>query len=87
MEHKCYTCGYEGYSIHEQPCCDCVDHAFWIAKDKPRDSKQIWSELVQMYCRALGGNEKVDYDTYDIMCNRFREKLSELSEAIKEEYW
>ena len=87
MEEKCYNCRHESLSTHEQPCCDCFDHSFWVAKDKLRDSKQIWSELVQMYCRALGGNEKVDYDTYDTMCDKFRVKLSELSEAIKEECW
>lgn len=88
MEKKCYTCRYEGYSIHEHPCMDCVDHALWMEKEeRAKDSKQLWSELVQMYCRALGGNEKIDYDTYDIQCDRFRETLSELCEAIKEECW
>lgn len=87
MEEKCYNCKHENVSVHDQPCCDCFDHAFWIAKDRPRDSKLIWSELVQMYCRALGESEGVDYDTYDIFCDRFREKLSELCEAIREECW
>lgn len=88
MEEKCYNCKYENLSTKEQPCCDCFDHSFWIAKDnRPRDSKLIWSELVGMYSKALGDCEGIDYDTYDIMCDRFREKLSELGEAIKEEYW
>lgn len=89
MEKKCYTCKYENYSVHEHPCQDCTDHKYWIEKEKESkvDSMQLWSELVQMYCRALGGNEKVDYDTYDIQCDRFREKLSEFYEAIKEECW
>ena len=88
MEEKCYTCKYEDYSIHEPPCIDCVNHAFWMERERQvRDSKLIWSELVQMYSKALGDCEGIDYDTYDIMCDRFREKLSELSEAIKEECW
>lgn len=86
MEQKCYTCKYEDYSIHEPPCCDCADHAFWMEKERrTRDSKLIWSELVQMYSKALGDCEGIDYYVYDIQCDRFREKLSELCEAIKEE--
>ena len=86
MEQKCYTCKYSEYSIHEPPCCDCADHAFWMERERQtRDSKLIWSELVQMYNKALGGCEGLDYDAYEILTERFRETLSELAEAIQEE--
>lgn len=90
MEEKCYNCKYESLSTHEQPCCDCFDHSYWIAKDKPRDSKQIWSELLMMYITELDlamGNDYNECDTVmrDIKKDTFIEKLSELCEAIREE--
>jgi hypothetical protein len=50
-----------------------------------RDTKQLWLELVGMYVYALGGNEEIDDLMYDVLSDRFKNKLAEYKTAIIQE--
>lgn len=56
-----------------------------------RDEKQLWLELTTMYLVALGNDEGIDEWHYEIMKDRFMNKLSEFKTAIireqREECW
>lgn len=85
MEKKCYTCKDSELNEHQQPCCDCTEHKYWRLKVE-RDEKQLWLELTAMYLTALGNDEGIDEWYYEVMKDRFMNKLSEFKTAIIKEY-
>ena len=58
---------------------------------KERDEKQLWSELVAMYIVALDKDKNISEWQYEVMKDRFMNKLSEFKTAIireqREELW
>ena len=89
MKKPCETCKHQKLTARDEPCRNCVNLEGYEPIE--RDEKQLWLELTAMYITALHNNESINEWYYEVMKDRFMNKLSEFKTAIireqREEYW
>ena len=53
MKKPCETCKHQELTARDEPCRNCVNLEGYEPREITKDSKQIYSELLMMYIKAL----------------------------------